>query len=87
MDSYKIIFKPSVHKDLRKLPKSTVGRILSQIEGLRINPIPANSIKLEGAERIYRIRVGDYRVIYQVETSAREVTVHYIRHRREVYRK
>ena len=87
MDSYKIIFKPSVHKDLRKLPKTVVQRVLAQIEGLSEKPFPSNCIKLEGAERLYRIRVGDYRVIYQVGTSAKEIIVQYIRHRREVYRK
>lgn len=87
MASYKITFKPSVHKDLRKLPKAMVQRLLTQIEGMRDNPFPPNSIKLEGAERIYRIRVGDYRVVYQVDTPAKEIGVHYVRHRREAYRK
>ncbi|MCX6640857.1 MAG: type II toxin-antitoxin system RelE/ParE family toxin [bacterium] len=87
MPSYKITFKPSVHKDLRKLPKNIVGQVFAQIEDLRLNPLPSNSIKLEGAERIYRIRIGDYRLIYQVDNSAKEITVHYIRHRSEVYKK
>lgn len=87
MGSYRIIFKPSVHKDLRKLPKTVIQRVLAKIEGLSSKPIPLSSVKLEGAERLYRIRVGDYRVIYQVDTMAEEIIIQYVRHRREVYRK
>jgi len=87
MDSFKVVFKPSVHKDLRRLPKAMIQRVMAHLERLKDNPFPPNSIKLEGAEQIYRIRVGDYRVIYQVDTEARLVTIHYVRHRREAYRK
>jgi mRNA interferase RelE/StbE len=87
MPSYKIIFKPSVHKDLRKLTRRMVERSLEKIEGLGETPFPANSLKLEGAEQLYRLRIGDYRVVYQVDNAAREITIHYIRHRREVYKK
>ncbi len=86
MASYSILFKPSVEKDLRPLPKSVVARVMKQIEILRENPIPRQSVKLAGAEQLYRIRVGDYRVIYGVEKEAKQVVVHYVRHRRDVYR-
>src|SRR5437870_8906715 len=43
--------------------------------------------KLSGAERLYKIRVGDYRIVYEVDTAALQVTIHYVRHRREAYRK
>lgn len=87
MGFYKVIFKPSVHKDLRKLPKTVVQRVIAQVEGLSDKPFPSNSIKPEGAERIYRIREGDYRVVYQVDTSAKEIILHYVRHRREAYKR
>jgi mRNA interferase RelE/StbE len=63
MASYNIVFKPSVEKDLRSLPKSVIARTLKQIEVLRENPFPRRSIKLAGAEQLYRIGVGDYRVV------------------------
>ena len=86
MASYNAVFKPSVEKDLRSLPKSVIARVLRQIEALRKNPFSRQAVKLTGAEQLYRIRVGDYRVIYAVDKEAQEIMVHYIRHRREVYR-
>lgn len=87
MASYKVLFKPSVEKDLRSLPQSVVTRVFKQIEALQEEPFPPQSVKLGGVERLYRIRVGDFRVVYGVDRNAREVTVHYIRHRGDVYRK
>ncbi|HYA03689.1 MAG TPA: type II toxin-antitoxin system RelE/ParE family toxin [Syntrophobacteria bacterium] len=86
MASYKVALKPSVEKDLRSLPPSVVGRVLKQIEGLSDEPFPRQSRKLAGAEQLYRLRVGDYRVVYGVDKAAKEVIVHYVRHRRDVYR-
>jgi len=87
MASYNIIFKPSIEKDLRPLPKSVIARVLKQIEALRDDPLPGGSAKLAGAEQLYRIRVGDYRVVYGIDKEAKQVTIHYVRHRRDVYRK
>lgn len=50
------------------------------------DPFPRNALKLEGGEHLYRLRVGDYRVVYGVEQKTKLVIVHYIRHRRDVYR-
>lgn len=86
MASYKIIFKPSVAKDLRHLPKKMVARLLERIEDLKQEPLPRGVIKLEGAERLYRVRQGDYRVVYEVDKDAKQVTIHYVRHRSEVNR-
>ena len=86
MASYNIVFKPSIEKDLRSLPKSVIARVLRQTETLRENPFPRQSVKLAGAEQLYRIRVGDYRVVYAVDKEVQEIIVQYIRHRREVYR-
>jgi len=87
MALYEVVPKPSVEKDLRSLPKTAVARVLKQIEDLANNPFPRQTSKLEGGEGLYRIRVGDYRVIYGVNKTAKLVTVHYVRHRREAYRK
>jgi len=86
MVSYNIIFKPSVEKDLRALSKSVISRVMKQIEALKDNPLPRRSIKLAGAERLYRIRIGDYRVVYGLDRETKQVVIHYVRHRREVYR-
>ena len=87
MTSYKIVFKLSVEKDLRSLPKATISHIFQHIEQLKDEPYPRQSIKLSGAEHLYRLRVGDYRIIYSVAQEERQIIVHYVRHRREVYRK
>jgi len=86
MASYKVTFKPSVEKDLRSLPQSVVTRIFKRIDALKENPFPRQSIKLAGAEQLYRVRIGDYRMIYGVDKNNRQVIVHYVRHRRDVYR-
>jgi mRNA interferase RelE/StbE len=86
MASYSIDFKPSVERDLRPLPRSVVVRVMKYIEALRHDPVPRQSAKLAGAEQLYRMRVGDYRIVYGVDKGLKRVTVHYVRHRREVYR-
>ena len=86
MASYKVIFKPSVEKDLRSLPESVVKRVFARMAALGENPLPRGSLKLAGAEQVYRIRVGDYRIVYAVDQHSRQVIVYYVRHRRDVYR-
>ena len=87
MASYSLHFKPSVEKDLGSLPKPLIARILDRLEQLKSNPLPHQSAKLHGAERLYRLRVGDYRIVYELDTEAMLITIHHIRHRREVYRR
>ena len=53
MASYKVVFKPSVEKDLRPLPKSVIERVFRHIELLGSNPFPRQSMKLAGAEQLY----------------------------------
>jgi mRNA interferase RelE/StbE len=79
MEPYKIIFKPSLEKDLKHLSAATLSRIQDRILQLSPDPFPAKTIKLSGAERMYRI-------ICEVDAQARLVTIHYVRHRREAYR-
>ena len=87
MASYKVVTKPSIEKDLRPLPKSAVTRILSQIEGLGESPFPRDAVKLEGSTGLFRIRVGDYRIICEVDREAKQVIIHHVRHRRDVYKR
>jgi mRNA interferase RelE/StbE len=86
MEAYSIAFRKSVEKDLRKIPREIIPRIFEHIEKLVLDPVPHDAYKLAGAENLYRIRIGDYRVIYQVLHESREVTVIYIRHRSVAYR-
>jgi len=87
MASYKVIPKPSVEKDLRSLPKPAIARVLRAFDVLGKDPFPRQALKLEGGEQLYRLRVGDYRVVYGVDQKAKEIVIHHVRHRRDVYRK
>jgi mRNA interferase RelE/StbE len=87
MAKYKVVFKPSVEKDLRSLPQSAVTRVFEHAERLRDEPFPRGSRKLAGAERLYRIRIGDYRMIFSVDQEQRQITIQYVRHRRDAYRR
>jgi mRNA interferase RelE/StbE len=87
MGSYSVRFKPSVQRDLRNLPKGIVSRVVSRIESLRENPFPPGFAKLASTEKMYRLRIGAYRIVYEVDSKAGTVIVHYVRHRREVYRR
>jgi len=86
MASYKVILKPSVEKDLRALPPATLKRVFKRIETLENDPRPHGSLKLAAAEQLYRIRVGEYRIVYTVDSDSRQVIVYCVRHRRDVYR-
>ncbi len=86
MASYSFNFKPSVEKDLQSLSKSLVSRVMERIESLKDEPFPRQAIRFSGAERLYHLRVGEYRIVYEVDIQIKQVTIHYVRHRREVYR-
>ena len=87
MGSYEIRWKGSAERDLRNIDPQQILRVIQAIESLVDNPFPSQCRKLRGSERDYRIRVGDYRVIYQVDVKAKVVTIYHVRHRREAYRK
>ena len=83
----RIEWKKSTKKDLRRLPSVEVNRILAAVGALADEPFPSGVEKLAGAEHAYRIRIGDYRVIYEVVTRLNLVEVQRVRHRKDVYRK
>ena len=85
MESYKITFKKSVSKDLRSIPKKDVRRILEAIKTLSENPRPPQSKKLSGQEK-YRLRQGNYRILYSIEDDKLIVQVVTVGNRRDVYR-
>ncbi len=85
MEKYKLVFKRSVSKDLRALPKRDIGRILKCIRSLAEEPRPRGCEKLSGQDR-YRVRQGVYRIIYEIQDEVLIVVVVKVGHRREVYR-
>ena len=84
--AYAIQFKPSAVRQLEELPRPTRNRIAHKIETLRDDPFPAGCKKLAALRDTWRVRVGDYRVIYQVQRGILVVLVLTVGHRREVYR-
>jgi len=85
MEPYRVIVRQSVSKDLKKIPKKDVKRILSVIKTLATNPRPSQSKKLSGQER-YRLRQGNYRILYSIEDGRLIVCVVKVGDRRDVYR-
>jgi mRNA interferase RelE/StbE len=87
MDSYKVKISKSVRKkDVPSIPKADVAKIVKRIEALADNPFPEGAIRLKGREE-WRIRQGDYRILYVVESDIVTVFVIKVGHRREIYRK
>jgi len=87
MASYEIEWKHTAEKDLRNIDRQFIAKILEAVESLSTNPLPTNCRKLKDAENFYRIRIGDYRVIYQVNSHEQLITIYHVRHRKEAYRK
>jgi mRNA interferase RelE/StbE len=82
---YRLLIKRSAERDLRRLPRPLFQRISRNILALGDDPRPAGARKLKGALEGWCIRVGDYRVIYQIDDGNHRVTVVRVRHRRDVY--
>ncbi len=83
--SYETIVERKARKAIARLPSTVYERITNAIKGLAEDPHPRNSLKLQGREG-YRLRVGDYRIIYQVDEGAGEVRVLEVFHRQRDYR-
>jgi mRNA interferase RelE/StbE len=82
---YSLLIKPSALKELEAIPPKDRRRIVRRIEGLAVDPRPPGCEKLSGLEQ-YRVRQGDYRVIYSVDDEARTAVIVKVGHRRDVYR-
>jgi mRNA interferase RelE/StbE len=85
MASYELVFRKSVAKDLRVLPKKDVKRIMQRICSLAEDPRPAGCEQLSSQQR-FRVRQGVYRIIYEINDGRLMVLVVKVGHRREVYR-
>ena len=84
--AYRVTFKASAIKELDRLPKGTRERVLARVESLRDTPRPSGATKLQAANNLWRIRIGDYRVVYLIDDPHELVDVRIVAHRREVYR-
>jgi mRNA interferase RelE/StbE len=85
MARYRIAFKRSVIKDLRQIPNQDVQRILKHIDDLADEPRGSGAEKLTG-EEVFRVRQGNYRILYTVEDDVVTVTIVRVGHRRDAYR-
>jgi mRNA interferase RelE/StbE len=85
MGKYKLVFKKSVSKDLRALPKKDIALILKRVKSLAEEPRPLGCEKLSAQDR-YRVRQGVYRIIYEIQDDVLTVVVVKVGHRREAYR-
>lgn len=86
MASYQIKWKSSANKELQRLPKQIIGRVFRSVEQLADEPFPVGVTQLTGTDQSYRIRIGDYRVIYTVENEILRIEVIRVGHRKDVYR-
>jgi len=82
---YKILFSKSAVKELEKLGSSTLKQIINKISALADTPRPSNCKKLKGFEDLYRIRNGDYRIIYSVDDNVQIVDIRKVSHRKDAY--
>ena len=83
---YEVLIERTAERDLRSLSSPLFLRIIPHIRSLAENPRPAGCHKLAGSKNDWRIRIGDYRVIYEIDDRRKLVKVFRVRHRREVYR-
>ena len=85
MAKYYVAFASSAEKELKKLPGQLIARLIPRLEDLASNPRPSGCKKLRGGDGEWRIRAGDYRVVYTINDAKLLVEVTRIRHRSEVY--
>jgi mRNA interferase RelE/StbE len=85
---YRVVLKPSAEKDVEQLDRRVDReRVANRIQALVLNPRPFGSEKLEGFETTYRVRQGDYRIVYDIDDAEHAVYVLKVRHRKDVYRR
>ena len=84
--SYRVEITPQAARQIRSLPRDILKRIDAAILSLAENPRPANCLKLQDSDNAWRVRVGDYRVIYEIEDGVLRVVVIRVDHRSTVYR-
>ena len=86
MNNYRIQFKSSAAKEFKKLPISIKQRASESIDKLQQNPRPSGVVKLKGDDQLYRVRIGDYRIVYIIDDNDKLIKITRIRHRQDVYK-
>jgi mRNA interferase RelE/StbE len=86
MTMYRVFLERAAEKDLKNLSSKLHNRMIGALQVLARNPRPSGCRKLTGADSDWRIRVGDYRIVYEIDDADQIVRVNRVRHRREVYR-
>ena len=84
-DKYKIVLRPAARRDADALDSKTFDRILSKINDLKTNARPPGTKKLVGRNNEYRLRAGNYRVLYEIDDKEKVVRIFRVLHRREAY--
>ncbi len=87
MASYQIEWNRSARKELEKLPRQVLIRVLEAIDRLAFDPFHIGTRKLVGSEQTYRVRVGEYRILYDVYHETLIVQIIRVKHRKDVYRR
>jgi mRNA interferase RelE/StbE len=83
---YRVELKPRAAEQLRKLPRDIQQRISKKLNQLRDNPRPSGVQKLRGADNLYRVRLGDYRIVYAIDDANELITVADMGDRKDIYR-
>ena len=83
---YEVLLERAAERDLGRLPQAEFHRLVTRIKALGEEPRPSGSRKITGSKNDWRIRVGTYRVIYEIDEKAKAIKVMRVRHRREAYR-
>ena len=83
---YEVLIERTAERDLKSLPTNLFDRIVPRIKALAAIPRPSGCHKLAGSKNDWRIRIGDYRVVYEVDDARQRVRIFRVRHRRDVYR-
>jgi mRNA interferase RelE/StbE len=83
---YSIFYGTGVEREISRLPKHILGRVDQTVLALADNPRPRNCVKMKGHGQLYRVRIGDWRIVYEVDDARRTVTVQIVAHRSDVYR-
>ncbi|MBW3670186.1 MAG: type II toxin-antitoxin system RelE/ParE family toxin [Acidobacteria bacterium] len=86
MTQYEVIVAASASREIEDLPRSVARRVYERLEALASEPRPHGVKKLKGERELWRIRVGDYRVVYAIDDDTRTIDVVRARHRSKVYR-
>ncbi len=84
--SYQVDLTPASVRQIKKLPSDIQQKVVLKLEELALEPRPDKVVKLEGTASLYRVRLGKYRIVYQIQDELLLVTVVKVAHRREVYR-